>query len=321
MVTVGTVRFVFATLLLMSGPALAQSVVPAVLDAQGMPDATVKRLTRAAADSLKALSALKVGDPAPWRKDSPKKNCASTDCQQDVVKAVPSPVVLLLSFKGQGAFITVDASLWLEGERVAAKSGDLELDSAEVGFKPVIEAVLPAWARKGWGGLRLDTDAGAVVKLDGRATRYRPGEVLAVPAGPHQLDVVFADGNAVLQRVDVPEGSRLRVDVAPAQGVVTETSGSGLSTIRAVSYGLFAAGTLAIAGGLVAGTLSRQTGAGQNSCMGDSRSCVTFETAAEKQRQSAGYATTGNVFLGTGLALVATGVGLFVYDAVREKSP
>jgi hypothetical protein len=88
--------------------------------------------------------------------------------------------------------------------------------------------------------------------------------------------------------------------------------------LRAVSFGLWTAGAVLIAGSLVAGSLARQTGAGQNPCAGDSRSCSTYDTATEHHRQAEAYATTGNALLGTGLVLAAGGVGVFTFDVLRS---
>jgi hypothetical protein len=95
--------------------------------------------------------------------------------------------------------------------------------------------------------------------------------------------------------------------------------GSGSPVVRYVAFGLWSAGAVAIAGSLVAGSLSRQTGAGQNPCTATSRGCVTLEQATEKSRQAQALASTGNVLLGTGLVLSAAGVGVFTFDLVRAK--
>jgi hypothetical protein len=149
--------------------------------------------------------------------------------------------------------------------------------------------------------------------------KLKAGELLSVPAGAHQLDVVYADGNAVLQRVEVPEGSRTRVDVTHPPEVAATAAPEGNGVIRAVSFGLWSAGAVLIAGSLIAGSLSRQTGAGQNPCAGTSRTCSTFDVATERHRQAEAYAQTGNVLLGTGLVLAAGGIGVFTFDLVRSR--
>lgn len=291
-------------------------LVAQVLEAQGVPDAVTRRIQRSTETLLKKLSGLSVGEGPAFKSGGPRRSCADVACQKTVVAAAGSPAVALLSLRSSKGGIAFDVSFWLDGERYGLELGDTELEAPEVGLKPALDAVLPAWAKRGWGALLLDAQAGAVVKLDGRPMKLKAGELISVPAGAHQLDVVYADGNAVLQQVQVPEGTRTRVDVTRPP-VVVASSAEGNGVMRAVSFGLWTAGALAIAGSLVAGSLSRQTGAGQNPCNGDSRTCPTFDTATERHRQAQAYASTGNILLGTGLVLASAGVGVFVFDLVK----
>jgi hypothetical protein len=290
-------------------------LVAQVLEAHGVPDVVTRRVQKSAETLLKKLSGLSVGE-GPAFKPGPRRTCPDLPCQRAVVSAAGSPAVALLSLRSSKGGVAFDVSFWLDGERLGMELGDAELEAPENGLRPAIDAVLPAWAKRGWGALRLDAQPGAVVKLDGRPMKLESGEMISVPAGAHQLDVVYADGNAVLQRVEVPEGSRTRVDVTRPPTVVTAPR-EGNGVIRAVSFGLWTAGALAIAGSLVAGSLSRQTGAGQNPCSGDSRSCSTFDQATERHRQAQAYASTGNILLGTGLVLASAGAGVFVFDLVK----
>lgn len=293
------------------------ALVPQVLDAQGVPDAATRRIQKAAEALLKKLSGLDVGE-GPAFKPGPRKPCADLACQKAVVAMAGAPAVALLSLRSGKGGVAFDVSFWLEGERLSLELGDTELEAPEVGLKPALDAVLPAWAKRGWGALRLDTHPGAVVKLDGRPMGQKPGEMISVPAGTHQVDVVYPDGNAVLQRVEVPEGRRTRVDVTKPP-TVAAAAPEGNGVVRAVGFGLWTAGAVAIAASLVAGSLARQTGAGQNPCAGSNRSCSTIDVATERQRQAQGYAATGNVLLGTGLVLVTAGAGVFTFDLVRSR--
>ncbi len=292
-------------------------LVAQVLDAQGVPETVTRKMQRSAEALLKKLSGLPVGE-GPAFKSGPRRSCADLECQRAVVQAAGTPAVALLSLRSSKGGVAFDVSFWLEGERLGMELGDAELESPEAGLKPALDAVLPAWAKRGWGALRLDAQPGAVVKLDGRPMKLKAGEIISVPAGTHQLDVVYVDGNAVLQRVEVPEGSRTRVDVTHPPAVVT-ASAEGNGVLRAVSFGLWTAGAVSIAASLIAGSLSRQTGAGQNPCSADSRTCSTFDVATERHRQAQAYASTGNVLLGTGLVLAGAGAGVFAFDLVRTK--
>lgn len=292
-------------------------LVPQVLDAPGLPDLAAKRIQKSAEGVLKKLSGLDVGE-GPAFKAGPKKTCTDAACQKAFVSAAGAPAVVLLSLRPSKAAIAFDLSFWFDGERLSLEPGDADLDNPEAGLKPALEAALPAWAKRGWGALTLTAPAGAVVKLDGRAMA-KPEALVSVPAGPHQLDVVYPDGNAVLQRVDVPEGRRTRIDAGHPPVSLAGAAPEGNGVFRAVSFGLWTAGAVAIAASLVAGSLARQTGAGQNPCAGGSRSCSTIDVATERQRQAQAYAGTGNVLLGTGLALAVAGAGLFTFDLVTAK--
>lgn len=303
---------------LVSAPAAAQGVVPVVLEAPGLPDAAVRRLQKAAEGMLKQVSGWSVSPSPTFRRDAPRKSC-SQDCQREVARAQQQSAVILLALKGQSGSVLVDASVWVDGERVGGKSGEAELESPETGLLAVLEPVVPAWAKRGFGGLKVDAPTGAVVKVDGRASGKvgaGPG-VLPVPAGAHQVDVVYPDGHAVLQKLEVPEGSRTYLEPESPLSL-RGSGGGGRPALRYTSYGLFTAGALGIAGGLVAGALARHAGGGQSSCLGDSRTCPTLEMAMERHRQADAYARTGNILLIVGGALAAVGAGLFTIDALTS---
>jgi hypothetical protein len=190
----------------------------------------------------------------------------------------------------------------------------------ETAARPALEALLPGWMRKGFGGLRVEAEPGALVKLDGRLAQGKPNEPQALTAGVHLVDVVFADGRAVLQRVEVTEGQRAQLEVLN-QTAAFDTSASATrstGTLRVVSYATWLAGAAAVAGGLVAGALGRGTAAGLSPCTAQSRDCATLDTVLERNRQAQAYASTGNVLLGVGGGLLAVGAGLFVIDVVTN---
>jgi hypothetical protein len=308
-----------ALLCVVPAAAHAQALVSAILDANGVSDVALKRAQRATENALKQVSSLVVGEGPAFKKGAPKK--CSDDCARDLAHSLSSPGVVLLDLRaldGKGDRVSVEVQLWVDGERLGVKRGEGSIEGFETAVKPALEALLPAWARKGFGGLRVPVEAGTVVKVDGRLATAKSGEVIAVPAGSHQVDVVFAEGHAVLQRVQVDEGSRVKVEaLSPAEAVSGHVS-KGSSALRGVSYGVFVAGAAAIAGGLIAGALGRGTAAGLQSCQGDKRDCATLDQVQARQAQAQAYATTGNVMLGVGGGLAATGVGLFIIDALTD---
>lgn len=300
--------------------AQAQALVSAILDANGVSDAQLKRAQRATETALKQVSSLSVGEGPAFKKGAPRK--CGDDCARELARSLPSSGVVLLDLRSldpKSDRVAVEVQLWIDGERIGLKKGEGSIEGFETAVKPVLELLLPAWARKGFGGLRLQLEPGAVVKVDGRlANTTKAGGVLPVPAGVHQVDVVFSEGHAVLQRVQVDEGSRVNVEALSPSEAVSGRAPRGMSALRGVSYGVFVAGAAAIAGGLIAGSLGRSTGAGLASCQGDKRDCQTLDEVQAKQAQSEAYATTGNVMLGVGGGLAATGVVLFIIDAFTE---
>jgi hypothetical protein len=298
----------------MPSAARAQALVCAVLDAPGVSDVAVKRLQRSTESALKQLSGLSVGEGPAYKRGAPRR--CTDDCAQQLAASTSSAGVVVLSLEGKGERVTVELQLWLDGQRLGTRRGEGSVDGFEVAVRPVLEALLPAWARKGFGALRVDAEAGAAVKVDGRVVTVKPGELLAVTAGVHQVDVVFADGHAVLQRVEVAEGSRGRVEAASPAEVVESAArpSKGTGALRIVSYGVWMAGAATLAGGLVAGALGKGTAAGLSPCQQTTRDCAALDTVLEQNRQAQAYATTGNVLLGVGVGLLAVGVGLFVVD-------
>lgn len=306
--------------LLLPGAARAQAVVSAVLDATGVSDTSLKRLQRTTEAALKQVSSLNVGEGPAYRRNSPRR--CEDDCAQELAQSVSVAGAVLLSVKALdrgGERISVEVQLWLDGEKVGARRGEGTVDGFDGAIRPVLESLLPGWARQGYGGLRVEVEPGTVVKVDGRLLEGRPGEVVPVAAGMHQVDVVFPEGHAVLQRIDVPQGGRAKVQAQSPAEAITGRAPKKLSALRGVSYGTFMVGAAVLAGGLVAGALGRGTAADLgSSCQGDYRSCATLQTVLDRQAQAQAYATTGNVMLGVGGGLAATGAVLFLIDALTE---
>jgi hypothetical protein len=307
--------------LLLPGICHAQALVTAVLDAPNVPDATVKKVQRATEVVLRQLSGLSVAEGPAFKRGAPKK-CAD-DCAQQLVRALGSPGVLLLELRpleGRGERLSVELQLWLDGVRLAVRRGEGSAEGFEAAVRPVLEGLLPGWARKGFGGLLVQVEPGALVKVDGRLALGKATEVQSVTAGVHLVDVVFADGHAVLQRVEVAEGGKVALEVNLAQDAfdVKSKRGQGTRPLRVVSYATWMAGAAALAGGLVAGALGRGTAAGLTPCTGQTRDCPTLDVVLERNRQAQAYASTGNVLLGVGAGLATVGAALFVVDAATE---
>jgi len=315
-------RCLWLLVALLAPGALAENkrgvLVVQVLEAQGVPDTVTRKVQKTSEALLKKLSGLQVGE-GPVFKTGPRKACGELECQRDLVATAKSDAVALLSLRSSKGGVAFDVSFWFEGQRLGVELGDAELEAPDVGLRPALDAVLPAWAKRGWGALRVEAPALAVVKLDGRPMQVKGNGLLSVPAGGHQVDVVYVGGDAVLHKVEVPEGHRTHVDLKAQPITLRSAAPEGNAALRIGSFALWTAGAVAIGASLVAGSLSRQTGAGQNPCVGGSRACSTLEVATERQRQAQAYATTGNILLASGVVLAGAGAGLFAFDLVRAK--
>lgn len=305
-----------ATVLCLSGLVHAQVLSSALVDSNGPSEGTARKAQKALDASLKALSGASVKDSTPWRRGAPKK--CTEDCARELASSQGTPGVAVMELKGSDTRVVFDLSFWLDGERVGSRKGETPPEALEPSLKAALEQLLPGWMRKGFGAMSVQVEGGSVVKVDGRVVATRNGELAAVPAGVHQVDVVFPDGNAVLQRLEVPEAGRVPLEVeSPA--AVTARASTGPTVLRYASYGLFMAGAGSIAAGLVAGALSRGTGIGLTSCDSpDARACSTLAEAQAANAQARAYASTGNVLLAVGASLAALGVSLFVVDVLLQ---
>lgn len=309
-------RLLLAALVTLPCLTHAQALVSAVLDSNGPSDAVTRKAQKAVDTSLRALSGSGVKDGAPWKKGAPKK--CTDDCAKELVASLDTPGVALLELKGSDTRIVFELSFWLDGERAGTRKGETPPDALEPSMKAALEQLLPGWMRKGFGAMAVQVEGGSVVKVDGRVVAARNGDLVPVPAGAHQVDVVFPNGSAVMQRLEVAEGGRVPLEVESTTALSARAS-SGPTALRYGSYGLFMAGAGSVAAGLIAGALARGTGIGLSSCDSpDARSCSTLAQAQAAHLQAQQYAGTGNVLLGVGASLMALGVSLFVVDVLLQ---
>jgi hypothetical protein len=192
---------------------------------------TLANLQKAVDTSLKALSGSAVKDGPPWKRGAPSK-CAE-DCARELVRSLETPGVALLELKGSDTRIVFELSFWLDGERVATRKGETAPDALAPSMKAALEQVLPGWMRKGFGAMAVQVEGGSVVKVDGRVVPARNGDLVPITAGAHQVDVVFPNGSAVMQRLEVAEGGRVPLEVESTTAL-TARAGSG-PTVAAVT--------------------------------------------------------------------------------------
>jgi hypothetical protein len=285
-----------------------------VLDGGGLASTEAQAVLSAGAELARELSALTVNPVSGM-----SRRCGDEACLRALLSETQAEQGLfLLVTPARRGLVEVEAT-WVDGaagspvrRRVpAAATGELK-----GALRPAVAALVPAYARKGWGGLVVAADA-ARLRVDGRAMAPS-GAVVPVTAGPHEVDLLLPSGEAALSRELVPEGARLRLTVPEAitaAGTRTASRGKGL---RVASYVTFSVGALALAGSLVAGGLSRNALKGVEPCMGERQACTRFPAAKAAYDRSERYARTGNVLLGVGGGLSTVGVGLFVFDVVSS---
>lgn len=309
-------RLLLVGVALVSCVSSAQALTSVVLEANGPSEATVRKAQKAVDASLKALSGAPVKEGAPYKKGAPRK--CTDDCAGELVRGAGAPGVALLELKGSDARVLFELSFWLDGERTGTRKGETPPEALEPSMKAALEQLVPGWMRKGFGAMAVQVEGGSVVKVDGRVVSARNGDLVPVPAGVHQVDVVFPDGNAVLQRLEVPEAGRVPLEL-DSPTVVAARATTGPTALRYASYGLVMGGAGTVAAGFIAGALSRGTGIGLTACdTPDARACSTLAEVQAANTQARQYASTGNVLLAVGGSLIALGISLFVVDVFLQ---
>ncbi len=312
-----TVKSLLLASLLTASLSQAQGLVSAVVDANGPSEATARKAQKALDTALKALSSAPVSEGPTFKKGAPKK-CEGAECARALVSSLGVSGVALLDLKGSDTRIVFELSFWLDGERQGSRKGETPPEALEPSMRAAAEQVLPGWLRRGFGAMAVQVEGGSVVKVDGRVVAARNGELVPVPAGVHQVDVVFPSGDAMMQRLEVPEGGRVALD-AEATTAVTARASTGPTALRYGSYGLVMLGAVTAAAGFVAGALSKGTGRGLTRCDTlDARDCSTLADVLRANTQAQEYAAFGNLLLILGASSAALGISLFVVDALLQ---
>lgn len=296
-----------------------------VVSATDLTEGQQQQLVEATEQALRAASSAQVR--AQGRKallSGPKKRCGTdVDCLVGLAQLLKTDHALMLSLALVGAELKASA-FWVDVARrhtVWRQAKVAPSASVEERARALVDAALPGFLRKGWGGVEIDADAGAIVKANGRRVATTPLEApLALSEGTHEIDVVYASGAAVLQRVRVEEGERVQVQASFAAMPSAQTGGARSEALQTASFGLWSAGALALAGSFVAGGLARQSTASLRPCEGtDRQSCDSFATAERVRARGQALATTANWMLGVGLVFSLGGAGLYAYDALAPR--
>lgn len=310
--------FLFAALLFAAADPASEPLAPATVHlavvAPELSPSQRQAVEKAAAASLSELTGFTVDVT------EPPSECDPSGCALALARSRGGGFGLLLQasvpslvLELRGAFADGDS-----GKLVAKKVRGGNPDEPAAAVKVMLDALLPRWTRLGFSTVVVEAPVDSVVKVDGRRVGLVPLEdVVSLPAGVHDVDVVLPGGEAVLYRPRLTDGARFRVnvDALSATSALAPTEGTAQRAwMRPVSYGLWSAGAVAIAASLVAGGLSRQAGRDLDACGAADRDCLRLNEAQAVEARAQRYAQTGNILLVGGSVLGAAGAGLFVFD-------
>lgn len=315
----------FSLLSAASASAAAESVAVLVVSAADLTQGQQQQLVDATEGALREASALKVKDQGRRAVlTGPNKRCGSdVDCLVGLGQALKTDHALMLSLafvggelKASGFWVDVARRKATYKQAPAGRSAELD-DRATA----LVEAALPGFLRRGWGGLDIAAEAGAIVKVDGRKVATTPLETpLALSEGEHEVDVVYATGGGVLHRVKIEEGQRHQIDASFAAMPSGDRAAAKSDVLQTVSYGVWSAGAIAVAGSFVAGALAARAASDVRACAGADRSCTNYLDAQLKLRQSQELAGTANVLLVSGAVLMVGGAGVFAWDLMAGSA-
>lgn len=244
-----------------------------------------------------------------------KRACAQDKkCLEKVAEAAGVDHLLLLRGRQSGSRLWVDGLWWEAWNKNLKVHLERDIPSPEEGARSVVQALVPVYARRGFAGMTVTGDKGLTVKVDGRRVGVTPLDApVVLPAGQHALDVIDGTGRSVLVQKTLEEGQRVPVEFAATQFDFDEAPRRSQARLW-TSYGLWAAGALAIAGGFIAGREARAKNADIIPCNDGNRAdCTGADEAQRLGDQSDRYARTGNILFGTGGGLLAVGTGLFFW--------
>ena len=308
-----------ATLLATSASAATIRVVP--WRSASVTESNAAAVVRSTEASLRELSTF-VLQPALPPALVPKR-CGAEDpgCWMSLAAKAGADYGLVLVADSAGGY-TVDLVLVdLKARKVAqrrftAPSQDVAAQSA----KAALEALVPAFLRRGYGGFLVDLPPGTRLKVDGKVVLAEPSRApVPVPNGRHEVDLLLPGGSALLTREDVAEGqvTPLALSAVRQQAAAGGGGAAGNNALKITSAALWTAGTAAAvtAFGLAASANFRATNV-LRPCTGSDRTCITQAEAVAAQQQMAQSMQTANLLLIGGGVLAGAGGVVFTFDLV-----
>jgi hypothetical protein len=318
------VRALLLTLLLTSGlAAAAPARARVVVRAPELSGAQRQKVLAAGRAALETRTSFLVETIEPAGTAEPgQPPCRTEACLLEAARATNAELALILDaavpelvFELRASFVDVGTG------RVStrmARGGSPDTPDESVAL--LLDTVLPEWTRKGHASVWVSAPADAVVKVDGRRVGLTPlPEPLSLPAGAHEVDVMFASGQGVLWTSKLAEGERLALEAAPSpafEGLKDPAPRGGV--LPPISYGLWTAGAVAVATSLVVGGIVLGTTDDLAGCTESWRGCNTLDEVGRIHRRAESNAQAANILLYGGAALGLSGAGLFVFDLVGE---
>ena len=294
------------------------AIAVAVTSSRPLPAQRIQELLKAAQAAAAQLSALQV---RPLQGSEAARACGR-DGECWVRMASGARYLFALSVEPFGTVLQVQP-LFVDVERRTAKFDRptaIVPERIQDSVRQLAASSLPAYLRRGWGGLLVEAPPGAEVKADGLRVGTTPlDEPVALTAGTHEVDVLFASGAALLQKARIPEGGRLTVGAAEVSFEAGRRDRGQSDGLELASAGLWSAGAISVAGSLVAGALAITASREARACQAASRDCSDIDAARQALSRAAAYDRTANVLLWGGLALAGCGGGLYAWDFFAQR--
>ncbi|MBI3184476.1 MAG: hypothetical protein HYZ28_20260 [Myxococcales bacterium] len=252
------------------------------------------------------------------------------ECLLRVAESIEVDALVAVRATAEGRKEVAFQLLWVAGD---ARGLPTESEAAlhrtpaaiEKGVRAGVRAALPAYARKGMGGLTVLAETGSEVLVDGQRAGQAPfSEPLVVSAGIHRVDVITPSGRREARSAEVAEGRKASLDASAASEAVAsltmppEPKGR---TLRTASFLVGGAGVLSLGAGVYFGlesnSLNERIRAGECQELPCPEG-MTQQQAQSLNQESSSRAMLGNVGLFTGLLFTA-GAGVLYWLGSREE--
>lgn len=307
-----------AALLATSASAATVRLIP--WRAPGVTEASTGSMVRASEAAVRELSTLVLQTALP-----PSllfKRCGAEDpgCWMALAAKANADYGLVLAADPSGG-LSVDLVLVdLKARRVAQRRFTApSADAAAPAARAAVEALVPAFLRRGYGGFLVDLPVGSRLKVDGKVVLAEPSRApVPVPNGRHEVDLLMPDGTAMLTRADVAEGQVTPLALRAERPAAGGDRPAGNNALKITSAVLWTAGTAAAvaAFGVAASANGRATTV-FHPCTDANRNCVTQEQALAGQQDLALSMQMANILLIGGGALAAGGGVVFTFDLLQ----